>query len=300
MEMLDVCVVIVTYNRIEKLKKALQAYEKLTMKPACFVVVDNGSDDGTAEYLCDWEQKEDSFRKIIISLGKNTGGSGGFYEGIKNGCQSGCSWIWVADDDAYPMEDAFEKLTEYMNDDYVAVCAAIESLDGIDTWHRRRMNKGAFLIREERISETEYNSCFDMQLFSYVGTMLSVKALEMAGLPEKEFFINYDDTEHSIRMSKLGKMICVPQARVYHDSPGVEADILSWKKYYAVRNKIYSYRKHFELRYSVMLSCFYCAKAFVKMVCKRDVREWQIVNKAVKDGNKGKLGVDMQYAPGWK
>ena len=39
--------VIVTFNRLEKLKKALAAYDKQEVKPKYIVVVDNASTDGT-------------------------------------------------------------------------------------------------------------------------------------------------------------------------------------------------------------------------------------------------------------
>ncbi|MCM1466816.1 MAG: glycosyltransferase [Alistipes sp.] len=297
---LDICAVIVTYNRLEKLKKALAAYDKLSKLPDCMIIVDNGSTDGTKEYLRSWQQDRSFFEKKVISLNKNTGGSGGFYEGIKQGCQTGCQWIWVADDDAYPQEDCFEILAEHLKAGVAAACARVNTADGIDTWHRRRLKKGWFVIREERINEKEYHQVFELDLFSYVGTMLSTEALKDAGMPEKDFFINYDDTEHSMRMRRQGKILCVPSAVVYHDSRGVTADTLLWKKFYAVRNKLYSYKKHFGRKYAYILSLFYWLKAFVIMIKKRDVRELRIVEAAVKAGNMGELGVDAAYCPGWR
>lgn len=300
MKNLDICAVIVTYNRLDKLKKALAAYDKLTRQPSSILLVDNGSTDGTKEYLRDWQQKKCLYEKHVISLDRNTGGSGGFYEGIRQGCETGCRWIWVADDDAYPYPDSFEQLEKYLTADYAAICAGIHSPDGIDTWHRRRIRSGLLFIKEERIGEAEYKDVFELDLFSYVGTLLSVEAVKKAGLPEKDFFINYDDTEHSIRMAKEGKIICVPSAVVYHDSPGVTSDTLNWKKYYAVRNKLYSYKKHFRRRYGFLLQCYYFTKAIVMMMKRHNVQEFRIVRKAIKDGNKGILGVDKKYCPGWK
>lgn len=300
MKMLDVCVVVVTYNRLEKLKKALAAYDELTAKPSCFIIVNNGSTDGTGAYLQEWQGIEEPYKKLVVSLEKNTGGSGGFYEGIKKGCSMGCSWIWVADDDAYPEKKSFEILSDYMQEEYAAVCTQIVSADGTDTWHRRRLKKRFFTIKEERIGVGEYNNCFELDLFSYVGTMLSVKKIAKIGLPEKDFFISYDDSEHSMRMRKAGRIICIPSAIVYHDSPGVTKKVLSWKKYYAVRNKIYTYKKHYNARYAFGLSSFYLIKAIMVMIKEHNVREYELVKKAVFDGNKGNLGIDEVYGPGWK
>lgn len=300
MDEIKICAVIVTYNRLEKLKKALDAYDALSRKPEMMIIVDNGSTDETKGFLDNWCETGSTYRKKVVTLESNTGGSGGFYEGIKRACEYEYNWIWVADDDAYPQKDCFEILIDYMTPDMAAVCARVDNDGGIDTWHRRRLKKGHFVIKEERIKEEEYRQAFALDLFSYVGTMLSKSVLNEVGLPEKDFFINYDDTEHSIRMAKHGKIICVPSASVYHDSPGVTADVLSWKKFYAVRNKVYSYKKHFGRRYACIISLFYRGKAFIKMMKTKDVREYYLVCAALTDGNRGKLGVDEIYRPGWK
>ena len=53
----DIGAVIVTFNRLEKLKKALESYEKQTLLPKYIIVVDNASNDGTVEILKDYRNK---------------------------------------------------------------------------------------------------------------------------------------------------------------------------------------------------------------------------------------------------
>jgi GT2 family glycosyltransferase len=43
---MDIGVVLVTFNRLEKLKIALGSYDKQTVKPKYILVVDNKSTDG--------------------------------------------------------------------------------------------------------------------------------------------------------------------------------------------------------------------------------------------------------------
>ena len=45
---MDICAVIVTFNRLEK---ALKKYEEQTKRPKYLLVVNNNSSDGTMEYL---------------------------------------------------------------------------------------------------------------------------------------------------------------------------------------------------------------------------------------------------------
>ncbi len=54
----DIGAVIVTFNRLEKLKKALASYEKQTLLPEYIIVVDNASNDGTKEYLEEWKKEK--------------------------------------------------------------------------------------------------------------------------------------------------------------------------------------------------------------------------------------------------
>ena len=75
--------VVVTYNRLDKLKKALESFEKQLYLPAYVIVADNASTDGTAQYLRQWQKEDAGFKKIILTMESNMGGSGGFYAGIK-------------------------------------------------------------------------------------------------------------------------------------------------------------------------------------------------------------------------
>ena len=57
--------VVVTFNRLEKLKKALESYEKQTLLPEYIIVVDNASKDGTKEYLERWKKGNSEYEKIV-------------------------------------------------------------------------------------------------------------------------------------------------------------------------------------------------------------------------------------------
>ena len=156
-------VVLVTYNRLEKLKIALKSYEEQTVLPKYILVVNNNSNDGTKEYLENWAKDNSKIEKIVVNLDKNTGGSGGFYEGLKNSLELDAEWVWVADDDAYPKENAFEigknYIENYKNatEELSAICGEVLKSDGkaIDCSHRRRIYTTLF----NRILQIQFN-CF--------------------------------------------------------------------------------------------------------------------------------------------
>ena len=114
-----VTVVLVTFNRLEKLKIALSCYEKQTYKIERLIIVDNCSSDGTIDFLKEWIDIKADFDKDVVYLSENTGGAGGFGAGMDyvldlvNLMRLKTDWILVSDDDAFPNDDAIEKMIVY-------------------------------------------------------------------------------------------------------------------------------------------------------------------------------------------
>ena len=69
---------IVTFNRLEKLRKALVCFEQQEVVPVFLLIVDNHSTDGTIEYLQKWEKENGRFERRVLYLDANIGGSGGY------------------------------------------------------------------------------------------------------------------------------------------------------------------------------------------------------------------------------
>ncbi len=304
-------VVIVTYNRLEKLKIALSSYEKQTLKPEYILVVNNNSTDGTKEYLeNEWQKGKTEIERKIVNLDKNTGGSGGFYEGLKNSLELDAEWIWVADDDAYPKENAFEIGSNYINnhknDNLSAICGTVLKSDGktIDCSHRRKIYTSAFnRISQPYSKEKDYEKEeFEINGFSYVGTMINKEKLEKTELTKKDYFIYYDDTEHSYRLSKLGKIVCIPKMQIVHDAPHSQmSEIVKWKLYYLVRNTLDFIHSNFDEKY-FKEQCFevpFKFKVAVFLFGKDKKYGYMMIDEAVKDAQKGKTGLHDIYKPGW-
>lgn len=70
MENIDVSCVVVTFNRLEKLKKALDSIENQTYKNTEVIVIDNCSTDGTKEYL-ENEELEKNIKIIRMTRKEN-------------------------------------------------------------------------------------------------------------------------------------------------------------------------------------------------------------------------------------
>lgn len=252
-------IVIVTYNRLNKLQKCLDAYASQSYPPKLILVVNNASTDSTAQFLDIWERQnsQKSICKKVIHCKHNTGGAGGFAKGIKYMSAQNVDWIWVADDDAYPNKDCLQKLTNYycsLSDEekgrIAALCGKVMNANGTSVFHRRLLSKKLLQIKEIPIPEQDYQKdSIDIDLFSFVGTAIKKSVIRQIGLPRKDYFICFDDTEYSLRVRREGSIRCVPSAVIFHDSMEDKIDKYSWKNYYRFRNKLYTYKKYFPQRY---------------------------------------------------
>lgn len=250
-------IAIVTYNRLDKLRKALLHYEQQTSAFRNLIIVNNCSTDGTAEFLTEYcSQKHEKFQTVLINTDENLGGSGGFYLGQEKALELNADWVMVADDDAYAAPDMVEQFYNFIEHNDTskisAVCAAVYNSDKtLNTYHRRKISihKGIF-FNSHGININEYTQKeFNTDLLSYVGSFLNIKALKKTGTINRHYFIYHDDTEHSLRLKKYGPIITVPNIKITHDDEN-SVDLKNnpiplWKLYYLKRNHMHMLIKHY-------------------------------------------------------
>lgn len=310
MEDIKLVTVVVTYNRLEKLKKALMSYELQTQRCSDIVIVNNCSTDGTEGFLEDWEQEPSKYNKHVLRTDSNLGGAGGFYSGMEYALMLKADWIWLADDDAYPEKDSFEKLYGYISthkglDHVSAICSTVLLPDGSICYeHRGFLSQGLYWKKINSTIDNYQLYDFKIDLLSYVGVALNPKALSEAGLCNKNFFIHFDDSEHSLRLRKYGDILCVPSIRVIHDVP-VDAICSTrrnydWKTYYGVRNSIYSYLRHHLPTALILTSRIILWQTILYFAGRINKKSIKLMMAAVWDGWKGHLGIHSMYKPGFR
>ena len=304
--------VIVTYNRLEKLKKALLCYEQQTASFRNLIVVNNCSTDGTKDYLDEWKQQKTPFQKVVIHSNENLGGSGGFYLGQKKALELGADWVFVADDDAYATPTMVEEFYRFVKGrdctKISAVCAAVRRLDGcIDACHRDRYRivKGkrwpCMVFNRMQVSEEEYNKdFFSIDLLSYVGSFINSQAMMKYGVVNPRYFIFFDDSEHSLRLKKYGEILVVPRIRILHEGGQVESNepTLSWRNYYLKRNETHMLLKHYP-RTAIYTIYTELRRIIGRKIYGRPLNPYELLNAdAVMDALFGRLGKHSIYRPG--
>lgn len=300
--------VIVTYNRLPKLKYALECYDKQTTSFRTLIIVDNCSTDGTIEFLKKWEIQHAKYNKHVIYLPSNIGGSGGFYEGERYAMTLNPDWVYVADDDAYPEDRMVEKFERFYalhkENKIAAICTSVwDMTDSIMKECRSHITFINSIFEIKPATDEEYQMpFFEFNCLSYVGCFISSKALSEKGLVNKDFFIYQDDVDHSLRLNQYGKMYCIPDMKVIHDSvPAIHMtnDALSkvlWKEYYAVRNRAYMLLKY---NYFIGLKAMFEELRHVRSHYEKTMSPIdKMTIEGCKDAYLGRLGIHSVYRPG--
>lgn len=232
-------VVIVTYNRLGLLKRCIECVEQQSLKADYLIIVDNHSDDGTQEYLRTLLGDE---RYVIHFCKKNTGGAGGFFEGLNLASDLQVDWITVIDDDAMLREDYMERLLGVMAEkqSYLAAAGKVCVNGEIDCHHRKNMSRVGMLFRNCP-ADFYKEPTFVCDNASFCGLTVSQELVRQIGLPHKEYFIWHDDTEYSIRIRRHTQILVVSDAVLDHETQLIQLEgrrHYTWKDYYGYRNRL--------------------------------------------------------------
>jgi rhamnopyranosyl-N-acetylglucosaminyl-diphospho-decaprenol beta-1,3/1,4-galactofuranosyltransferase len=234
--------VVVTYNRRDLLVQCLQCLLDQSLPLERIYVIDNASTDGTPDVIPQHE------RIHYLRLPENLGGSYGFSKGVEHALAANHADLWLMDDDCLPERDAHQELILHRRESPV-LCSAVLARDGhFDLHHRRRFD--ARRLREFDMPEETYAEAgAQVDLFTFVGVLISTELMRLAGLPVNDYFFMYDDSEYALRLLRLGVTArLVPSSRVLHVGsvayPSPRAPYNPLKHYYNTRNQLLVYRQY--------------------------------------------------------
>ncbi|WP_428026156.1 glycosyltransferase [Arcobacter sp.] len=291
---MKICTVVVTYNRYELLKECLDSLLNQTFKND-ILLVDNASTDGTGERIV-----EDGYleNKLLIykRLEKNFGGAGGFYFGVKYALDNGYDYVWLMDDDAEPELNALELLISNLDDTRYSAYAP-KTLIGTKEnnvvsafGHRGIFDYENCLPAFQKaidLKEYEKEKC-EIEMASFVGILIPISSVKRIGLPEENFFIHHDDTEYSLRLVTLGKILMINDSVIYHKEKRQEEKIQRqflgfkknrirferlWLKYFGLRNSVFialKYGKGYK-RYFLAIKLYF---DLIKDIILYDDKKW--------------------------
>ena len=164
---LNVSVIIPTYNRKNLLKRALHSASSQTFVPQEIIVVDDGSSDGTKDWVLE------RFPCVRYISQDNSGVSSARNRGIR---EAKGSWIAFLDSDDEWMPDKLEKQEIAINDSKEAwLCHTNE------IWIRNgiRVNQ---MKKHQKYGGDVFENCLDICRISPSSALIKKEVFEMVGL----------------------------------------------------------------------------------------------------------------------
>ena len=261
----EILVGIVTYNRREKLVRALDECRRLGFPN--IVVFDNGCTDGTRAILQD--RTDISF----FFTDQNEGCSSGFSRILRYFVQeSECNWLLIFDDDAYPAFKC-ESLAEYLRRDSAekkpGYALRVVYPDGVpcpmnrpgtdilSNMPLRHLWKDFHLANDSR-------SC-PVDFASFSGLLLHRDTVCRVGTVSPTFHIYSDDTYYTLSISRnVGRLFYCSEFTLIHDckrSSRNLADVDSVRIEKEVMNKIILIREY--SRFKLLYISIYLARLLI-------------------------------------
>jgi len=185
-------IAIVTYNRSGLLSKLLDSLAVMDPKPGHVVVVDNASTDDTTALV---ESYRDRLGVDLVyrRLDTNTGGSGGFSEGMRIAYELGSEWIWVMDDDVEVIPDGLARMGDWAPR-FRSIQGRRYDYDGSEFYWQYRLSIPLGIPIPFAPAGFDSSGYREMNSGCFEGMFIHRDIVRQIGLPDPRFFIYWDDS----------------------------------------------------------------------------------------------------------
>jgi len=214
-----IAAVVVTYNRLDLVRDLVDALVKVPDLDE-ILVVDNASSDGTGEWLRTAEAEIEPLH--ARHLADNTGGAGGFHEGLRWAVEGGADLVWLMDDDGLPEPGCLETLLAHDGDLDFWGPVVVDETDPERLVFPIRLPGGTRVLHAmDDVRRAARDGLIRDIVIPFNGVLVTRALVQRIGLPRAEFFIWGDDHEYRLRAERAGARVAtVVDARVLHPSVG--------------------------------------------------------------------------------
>ncbi|MCI1983234.1 MAG: glycosyltransferase [Bifidobacteriaceae bacterium] len=256
-------IVVVTYKRQQLLTKLFDSILASTKAPWRVVIVDNEDSRDTEKMVADFSDKMteqwgktvadtsgSQARVTYVRMTENSGGSGGFSKGVETAYNLGAEWFWIMDDDVAIEPEGMARLEKWAGSHEVIQGQRYDYDGGPFYWQYHfvvplgipdPIAPSGFGAVGYKVMNT---ACFEGGLFKR-------SVIQQIGLPDKRFFIYWDDTLYGYLASKITNPIIVPDFVMRRTREISNLDIAGVRqlnstsdmnRYYIMRNRGYMAR----------------------------------------------------------
>jgi len=244
-----VSVIVVNWNGAAFLRDCLASLERQTWKNLEFILVDNGSSDGSADIIRDWTGRVPNARALFLS--KNSG----FCEGNNLGfAQARGEWIALLNNDASAEPTWIEELIRYGDPAnwigmlggkilFVEPKGVIDKAGHLIYWDGQNRGRGTM-----EPDAGQYDKAEEILWPDACAALYHRRVFEETGGFDESFFAFGDDADLGMRARLLGwKAWYVPGAVVYHRHSATAGAYSPLKIMLVERNRLLLAVKNFSL-----------------------------------------------------
>lgn len=235
----EVIAVMVVWNGISYLQKGLQSIYQVLRPEDDLLIVDNGSTDGSFEYIRNFFPQA-----AVLQTEKNLGGAGGFNAGTEIALASDlCKFIWLLDNDIYLDHDSLGPLINTLLQNSSAAAAGSQIcmyyqpniVQEIGAKYGQWLGSiNCYYQNKPQLSKSILP--YEVDYLAACSLLIRIDVVKKYGL-FKDFFVFYDDVEWGLRIKSVGfKCFAVPASVIYHNFSGLKP-IIAWREYYRKRNR---------------------------------------------------------------
>ncbi|AZA91987.1 dTDP-Rha:alpha-D-GlcNAc-pyrophosphate polyprenol, alpha-3-L-rhamnosyltransferase [Chryseobacterium nakagawai] len=216
----EIHIIIVTYNAMKWAERCFNSLRKSSVPVKCFVI-DNGSTDGTQEYI------KTHFPEVDFTQSESNLGFGKANNiGIEKAYKNGADFFYLMNQDAWLYENSIEKMLEiynsYPNKDEIGIISPIH-IDGsekyLDIFLDQYIAKNYEKTR--MISDLYFQTLkpyYEIHFVNAAHWLLPKRTIETIGGFNPYFFHYGEDDEYTNRIHfHKKKVLLVPGSKVVHD-----------------------------------------------------------------------------------
>ncbi|MEV8266681.1 glycosyltransferase family 2 protein [Microbacterium sp. NPDC076911] len=202
-------IAVVTFNRSALLTRLLESVEKMEPKPGHIVIIDNASSDDTTQVVEGFRDRLGT-QLVYRRLDTNTGGSGGFSEGMRVAYELGSEWIWLMDDDVEVIPDGLSKMGKWAPR-FKSIQGRRYDYDGSEFYWQYRIAERMGIPIPFAPAGFDESGFKPMNSGCFEGMFINREVVQKIGLPDPRFFIYWDDQTYGWLASRKTPSVIVDE-----------------------------------------------------------------------------------------
>lgn len=216
-----VSIIVLNWNRLIDTRECLQSLQEVTYENKEIIVVDNGSSDGSQEYM-----RQNYHDIILLENTENLGFAEGNNKGIQIALKNGADYIFLLNNDTIIDKDAIQNLIEVAETDikigflgpkiyYYNEPHRIWSAGGkLSKWF---IHSGGKHIGYRKIDCGQFDCIKEVDYVTGCAILIKKSVFEKAGLFDPHYYCYYEEADLIVRSKQMGfKVVVVPKAKVWH------------------------------------------------------------------------------------